>query len=266
MRAKDTALVDRGQHEHSDCSAATKYQYATSCNALCSDIRWWWPELDLSHADLRLPQNWNHQVMFLCKYHLKCTSPLPPSHPFTSLSFSVALTPGSCPCLVLWHSRTFCGGEKGISCHISMLTLPFTLGHRWCPGRSTYACTKCIHIDWYANAFTLSRKTCRYFERCDNSCWNQHRCGCYATVFLCKMYLILHNEYLRLHFDVIESTQMCTCRLTHTDAHYGSVLLLHREHNCYAMIHKSLQYFLHCKTYNVAHAIRQNLCTSKELT
>lgn len=79
-----------------------------------------------------------------CKYHLKCTLPF---HPFTSVFFSVALTPSSCPCLVLWHSRTFCAREKGISCHISMLTLPFTLGHRWCPGRSTHACTICIHIN-----------------------------------------------------------------------------------------------------------------------
>lgn len=55
---------------------------------------------------------------------------------------------------------------------------------------------------------------------------------------------------------------------TYTITSRGTALLLHAEHNCRAtMLHKSLQYFLRPeKTSDVAHAVRQNLCTSKELT
>lgn len=81
------------------------------------------------------------------EYHLIRFLPLPPSHPLTSLPLSFAVTPSSCPCAVLLPIRAICRGGKGISCHISTLTLSF-LRSQVVPGdiNRAHACTKCIYM------------------------------------------------------------------------------------------------------------------------
>lgn len=45
---------------------------------------------------------------------------------FSSLPFSCRVTPSSCPCAVPWPIRAICVGGKGISCHISTVSAPFS--------------------------------------------------------------------------------------------------------------------------------------------